>query len=206
VIETILLKLWQHFQLTILALFFSSSLSIPCGIWLAKTKRKWPLHLLRISLIIQTIPGLALMALAIVTLAALHTFIPLPVTGIFPAVIVLTLYALAPLLTGTYEAIRNVNAKTVEVALAMGMNSRQLLLWVELPLAMPHIMNGLRIASTWTIGMVTTTSLIGSGGLGDLILQGLRSMNITLILAGTIPAALLAILMDYLLSKPLKTN
>lgn len=204
--ETIFLKLWQHFQLTTLSLFFASSLAIPSGIWLAKTKRKWPLHCLRLSLIIQTIPGLALMALAIVILAALHPLIPLPVTGIFPAVIVLTLYALAPLLTNTYEAVRNVNAKTVEVALAMGMNPRQLLLWVELPLSMSHIMNGLRIASTWTIGMVTTTSLIGSGGLGDLILQGLRSMNITLILAGTIPAALLAILMDSLLSKLFKAR
>ena len=83
----------------------------------------------------------------------------------------------------------------------MGMTSRQILFMVELPLVLPIIMTGIRISLVWTISMATLTSLIGAGGLGDLVMQGLRSMQLPLILAGTLPAAFLAIFLDWITAR-----
>ncbi|KKK67915.1 hypothetical protein LCGC14_2949290, partial [marine sediment metagenome] len=92
------------------------------------------------------------------------------------------------------------NPTMIDVAKGMGMTSKQILFSIELPLALTVILTGIRISLVWTIGMATLTSLVGSGGLGDLIMQGLRSMQIDLIIAGTVPAAILAIFFDWLFS------
>lgn len=198
----ILTKTLEHLELTFVSLFFALLISLPLGVYLARSKSpKFAALIMRTVALIQTIPGLALIALIVVLLALLHPYLHLPTTGVLPAIIVLVLYALLPILSNTYTGIKQVNPTMVEVAYAMGMRSMQVLFWVELPFSLPVLMGGIRIALVWTIGMVTLTSLVGSGGLGDLIVQGLRTMQLDLVLAGTIPAALLAIIFDWILEK-----
>ncbi len=197
----ILIKTWQHLQLTFSAMFIASIIAIPLGIFLArKCSEKFSSAIIRFVSILQTIPGLALIALVVVVLVFLYPFTSLPTTGFLPGVIVLSIYALLPLLSNSYIGIQKVNPTMLEVAKGMGMNSSQSLYFVEIPLALPVIIMGFRIALIWTISCATLTALIGSGGLGDLIMQGLRSMQIEVILAGTIPAALLAIILDFIVS------
>jgi len=199
--NTIWLKTWEHLELTFVALFIAMALAIPLGIFLAKSRRRIAPFLIRGAIDIQTIPGLALIALTVVFLASLRVFFPLPTTGTLPAIIVLVLYALLPILSNTYTGIKQVSVNVKNVARAMGMTSFQILFYVEIPLSLPVLINGIRIALVSIIGMVTLTSLVGSGGLGELIVQGLRVMQIDLVLAGTLPAAALAILFDVMLIK-----
>ena len=195
----IFIKTFQHLQLSLYSLFISIIIAGPLGIILAKSKHtKLASFILKISSILQTIPGLALIALIVAILVLLRKIVFLPATGFLPAIIVLSLYALLPILTNTYFGIKGVNPTVIDVAKGMGMSSKQILFSVELPLALTVIFAGIRISLVWIIGMATLTSLVGSGGLGDLIMQGLRSMQIDLILAGTVPAAILAIFFDWL--------
>ena len=197
----VLYKTYQHLQLTFCALLIASLIAIPLGIILAKSQKKiLSFVLLRFVAFLQTIPSLALIALIVVILVVIHPFLPLPTTGFLPGVIVLSTYALLPILNNTYTGIKQVSPRVLEVARGMGMTYRQMLWMVELPLALPILFMGIRISLVWTIACATLTSLIGSGGLGDLIMQGLRSMQIGLILAGTLPAAFLAIILDTILS------
>lgn len=194
----VLYKTWQHLYLTFSALFFAAAIAIPLGFVLSRMQsRRIPVAVIRCAALVQTVPGLAMIALIVVVLAALQPIIDLPTTGVLPAVSVLTVYALLPMLTGTYTGIKQVNPALIDVARGIGMTSRQILFLVEFPNALPVIMSGVRISAVWTIGMATLTSLIGSGGLGDLIMQGLRSMQLNLILAGTIPAGCLAIVFEW---------
>jgi osmoprotectant transport system permease protein len=144
---------------------------------------------------IQTIPSLALIAFIVVVFAV----IKLPTIGTIPAMVALVMYALLPILRNTYTGIRQVDDSIIEVAVGMGMKSRQILFAVELPLALPVIMAGIRISTVWTIGVAALCGLIGAGGLGDLIIKGLRSIRSDYLLAGTVPAAMLALLFDWLL-------
>lgn len=198
----ILLKTWQHIELTFITLFLAMAIAIPLGILLARSKnsRLAPL-ILRLVAMIQTIPGLALLALTVVFLAGLRAFLPVPATGALPAVFVLTLYALLPILSNTAIGIQQVSPNVKNVARAMGMTPFQVLFYVEIPLSLPVLMTGVRIALVSTIGMATLTSFVGSGGLGDLIVQGLRTMQISQVVAGTLPAAVLAIVCDGVLSR-----
>ena len=199
--KLLIYKTLEHMELTFISLFLAMLIGIPLGIFLTRTRRRYASFFLRFVAMIQTIPGLALIALIVVVLAALKDIFPLPTTGTLPAIIVLTLYALLPILSSTFSARLQVSVKEKEVAHAMGMTKRQVLLYIEIPLSFPILINGIRIALVTTIGMVTLTSLVGSGGLGDFIIQGLRIMQIVLVLKGTLPAALLAIFFDFVLSK-----
>lgn len=199
--KIILEKSLEHIELTFFSLFIAMLIAIPLGIFLGRSKGRGASYVLRLVAIIQTIPGLALIALMIVCLVAVRSLFPLPVTGTLPAVLVLVLYALLPILTSTYSGIDQVSKNVKNVASAMGMTKGQVLFYIEIPLSLPILINGVRIALVSTIGMVTLTSLVGSGGLGDLIVQGLRTMQWNLVLAGTLPAAFFAILFDILLMK-----
>lgn len=190
----ILLKTAQHLFLVIFSVLLAALCAVPVGLFLTRIRtRRWANLVLRFSALIQTIPGIAMLALIVALLASLHPEIPVPTTGMFPAILALSFYAIFPMMTNTYAGIKQVNPALIEVAQGIGMSSKQILMIVEVPLALPFILSGMRIACIWTIGMATLTSLIGSGGLGDLVMQGLRSLNPSLVLAGTIPAALLAI-------------
>jgi len=198
----ICIKTWEHLQLTFYTMFIAMSIAIPLGIVLGRSRfRKLSCCILRFIALLQTIPGLALIALIIVLLVFIRPIVHLPTTGFFPGITVLVTYALLPIVNNSYVGIKNVNPMTKDVAKGMGMTSRQSLFMVELPLALPVIITGVRTSLVWTIGLATLTSLVGSGGLGDLIMQGLRSLQLNLILAGTIPAAFLAIILDLSVAK-----
>ncbi|MCC9024415.1 osmoprotectant update ABC transporter permease/substrate-binding subunit OpuFB [Bacillus nakamurai] len=182
--------LLEHIQISLIALFFAVLISIPLGIYLTR-KQKLAEVIIGITAVLQTIPSLALLGL----------LIPIAGIGKIPAVIALIVYALLPILRNTYTGIKEIDPSLIEAARAMGMNSRKRLVKVELPLAMPVIMAGIRTAMVLIVGTATLAALIGAGGLGDLILLGIDRNNTELILIGAIPAAILAILFDFLLRK-----
>ena len=146
---------------------------------------------------IQTVPSLALIAFIVLVFA----LVALPTIGTVPAIVALVLYALLPILRNTYTGIRQVDPAIIEVARGMGMRAYQILFSVELPLSIPVIMAGIRISTVWTIGVATLCALIGAGGLGDLILKGLRSIQMDYLVAGTVPAAALALVFDWGLAR-----
>ncbi|RKQ34720.1 osmoprotectant update ABC transporter permease/substrate-binding subunit OpuFB [Oceanobacillus halophilus] len=182
--------LLEHIQISFIALFFAVLIAIPLGIYLTK-KEKLAEAVIGVTAVLQTIPSLALLGL----------FIPLFGIGKLPAVIALVIYALLPILRNTYTGIKEVDPSLTEAAMAMGMNTRKRLVKVELPLAMPVIMAGIRTAMVLIVGTATLAALIGAGGLGDIILLGIDRNNTALIILGAIPAALLAIIFDILLRK-----
>ncbi|GFZ29833.1 glycine/betaine ABC transporter permease [Clostridium zeae] len=180
--------LLQHMQISFIAIFIAVIIAVPLGIYITKHKRFGEI-IIQIAAIFQTIPSLAL----------LGVLIPLVGIGKVPAVIALVIYAILPILRNTYTGIKEINPALIEAADAMGMNSSKKLFKVQIPLAMPVIMAGIRTSMVMIIGTATLAALIGAGGLGDLILLGIDRNNNSLILIGAIPAALLAILFDVVL-------
>lgn len=188
--SNLLSALFEHMELSFIALFFAVAIAIPLGIFLTR-RQKVAEGIIGFASVIQTIPSLALLGI----------LIPLFGIGRVPALIALVAYALLPILRNTYTGIKEVEPALIEAARAMGMNSRKRLIRVELPLAMPVMMAGIRTAMVLIVGTATLAALIGAGGLGDIILLGIDRNNANLLLLGAIPAALLAILFDFLLKK-----
>lgn len=186
----LLAALLEHIQISFIALFFAVLIAIPLGIYLTN-KKKIAESIIGVSAVLQTIPSLALLGL----------LIPLFGIGKVPAIIALVVYALLPILRNTYTGINEVDPSLKEAALAMGMNRSKRLVKVELPLAMPVMMAGIRTAMVLIVGTATLAALIGAGGLGDIILLGIDRNNTTLILIGAIPAAILALIFDVALKK-----
>lgn len=185
----IITALLEHIQFSFIALLIAVLISIPLAIYLTYHK-KIANPIIQITAVFQTIPSLALLGL----------LIPLAGIGKVPAIIALVVYALLPILRNTYTGITEIAPSLIEAADAMGMDRWRKLYKVQIPIAMPVIMAGIRNAMVLVVGTGTIASLIGAGGLGDIILLGIDRGNNTLILLGAIPAALLAILFDYLLS------
>jgi len=185
----ILDQLLQHIGLTFISLLIAVVIGIPLGIIIAKRK-KWAAPVLGITGVLQTIPSIALLGF----------MIPLLGIGPVPAIVALLLYALLPIVRNTYTGIIDVDAAVVESAKGMGMSSGQILGKVELPLSMPVILAGVRTATVINVGVATLASYIGAGGLGEFIFGGIALNNTNMILAGAIPAALLAIFFDFILS------
>ena len=177
----------EHLQISFIALIIALIIAIPLGIYLSYHKKLANI-VIAINGVIQTIPSLAILAL----------LIPIVGIGRKPAIIALILYALLPILHNTYTGITGVDPMYMVTSRALGMNKFQQLTKVQLPLAMPVIMTGVRTAAVLIIGTATLASLVGAGGLGKLILLGLDRNNNYLILLGAIPAALLAILFDFI--------
>jgi osmoprotectant transport system permease protein len=192
-------KLWSqtiaHIGLTCISLLIAVIIGLPLGIWIAQ-KRKAAWFILGFAGILQTIPSIALLGF----------MIPLLGIGPLPAISALFMYALLPIVRNTYTGIIGVDPAVTESARAMGMNKWQVLFRVELPLAMPVILAGIRTATVINVGVATLAAYIAAGGLGEFIFGGIALNNTNMILAGAIPAALLAILFDFLLSKIQKTN
>lgn len=180
--------LLEHIQISFIALLIACLIGVPLGILLTKTKHVSEI-VINIAAIMQTIPSLALLGL----------MIPLFGIGTLPAIIALVVYALLPILRNTYTGINEVDPSLVEAAKGIGMKPARRLSKVELPMAMPVIMAGIRTAMVLIIGTATLAALIGAGGLGDLILLGIDRNNSSLILLGAIPAAILAIVFDLAL-------
>ena len=180
--------LLEHIQISVLALVIAVLISVPLGLYLTRHDRIAE-PIIGVTAVLQTIPSLALLGL----------LIPLVGIGTFPAVIALFLYSLLPIVRNTYTGIKEVDPSLIEASKAMGMNSWRRLIKVELPLALPVIMAGIRTAMVLIIGTATIVALIGAGGLGSLILLGIDRSDNSLILLGAIPAALLALIFDGIL-------
>jgi len=188
----------QHIQLTFFAMGIATLIALPLGIYLTRCPWKGVVSaIMGITSVIQTIPSLALMAFIVL----IFSVFSLPTIGTLPALVALVLYALLPILRNTYTGISQVDPTVIEVATGMGMKPLQVLFLVELPLSLPVIMAGVQISTVWTIGVATLCGLIGAGGLGDLIIKGLRSFQMDYVLAGTVPAAAMAILFDWILGR-----
>lgn len=178
----------EHLYLVIVSMAIATTMAIPAGILLTRRRalQRW---VLGFANIMQTVPSLALFGF----------LIPLPFLGGIgknTAIVALVLYALLPILRNTLTGLLNVDPAVRESAIAMGMTGRQLLWQVELPLATRTILAGLRIATVTTIGTATIAAAIGGGGLGVFIFRGLASVDTTLLLAGAVPAALIALAAD----------
>jgi osmoprotectant transport system permease protein len=181
----------EHVLLVLISVGIAVALALPAGIWMAHHSRARP-WLAGFANVVQTIPSLALFGF----------LIPIPLIGGIgarTAIVALVLYALLPVLRGTLAGILSVDEAIRESAVAMGMNGWQLLTMVELPLAARNILAGIRVATVSTIGTATIAAAIGAGGLGVFIFQGIASVDTTQILAGAVPAALLALVADGLL-------
>jgi osmoprotectant transport system permease protein len=178
----------EHFVLVLSSMAIAVAAGLPLGMLLTR-RASLRTPLLGFANIMQTIPSLALFGF----------LIPIPFIGGIgkrTAIVALVLYALLPILRNTLAGILGVDIAVRESAIAMGLTGRQLLWEVELPLAAPTIIAGVRIATVTTIGTATIAAAIGGGGLGVFIFRGIASVDTTQILAGAIPAALLALLSD----------
>lgn len=187
--DKLLSQIVQHLGLTFASLLLAIAIGIPFGIIIAR-HRKWSPIVLGIAGILQTIPSIALLGF----------MIPIFGIGANPAIIVLLIYALLPIIRNTYTGIIGINPDVIEASKAMGMTQRQTLMRITLPLAMPIILAGVRTATVINVGVATLASLIAAGGLGEFIFGGISLNNSNMIMAGAIPAAILAIVLDALLS------
>lgn len=180
-----------HLLLVSTSIGIATLVGVPLGILITRqVYLRRPI--LGIANILQTTPSLALFGL----------LIPVPLIGgigITPAIFALTLYSLLPIIRNTYAGITGVDPAIREAGRGMGMTDRQLLLQVEVPLALSVIIAGLRVAAVLNIGIATIAAAIGAGGLGSLIFQGISLVNNQLILAGAFPAAVMALVADWLL-------
>ncbi|MBE8968428.1 ABC transporter permease [Nostocales cyanobacterium LEGE 12452] len=181
----------EHLFLVGIAIGIAILVGIPLGILITrKTYLRQPI--LGIANIFQTIPSLALFGL----------LIPVPIIGgigAVPAIVALTVYSLLPIIRNTYTGITGVDPAIREAGRGMGMTDRQLLLQVEIPLALGVILAGVRVATVIAIGIATIAAAIGAGGLGVFIFRGISVVNNQLILAGAVPAAAIALLADFVI-------
>ena len=178
----------EHLWLTGAAMLFATAIAVPAGVWLTRAPR-WAKPVIAVANILQTIPSLAMFGF----------LLPLPWLGERAAriaIVALTAYALLPILRNTYAGIRGIDPSVVEVARALGLTGWQQLFKVELPLAASFILAGLRTAMVTCVGIATIAAAVGAGGLGELIFRGVASVDNRLVLAGAVPAALLALAAD----------
>lgn len=188
----IMTALFQHIYITGMATILGCLVAIPLAIFLAKTNINWLQSIVfTVTNIFQTIPSLAMLAI----------FIPILGIGLKPAVTALFLYSLLPILRNTYAAFESIDSTVIESAKGMGYNTLQRLVQIELPLALPYIMSGIRLTTVYIINWTTLATLIGAGGLGQLIVGGMAVNNRPLIFAAAILAMVLALVVDYLFSK-----
>lgn len=184
----ILTKSAEHIYISAVALFLGIVIAVPLGILLTRLPKVANV-VIGIASALQTVPSLALLAL----------MIPFFGVGKTPAIIALFIYSLLPILRNTYIGMKGVDANYRDVAKGMGMTNLQSIVMVEVPIAMPTIMAGIRLGAVYVIAWATLASYIGAGGLGDMIFSGLNNYIPALIFAGTIPVTILALLADFLL-------
>ena len=177
--------LMEHLVLTFVSLFFAICFSIPIGIWAVRNSK---VEKIVFSLVntLQTVPSIALLGL----------LIPFLGIGFAPAVSALFLYSLLPLVRNTFEGVKNVDGSYIEASAGIGLSAWQILIFIQIPLALPVILAGVRTSTVIVVGMATLAAYIGAGGLGDPIFRGIATLDSRLIFLGAIPACLLAIVLD----------
>ena len=182
--------LLSHIRLSILSVAAAIVIGIPLGIFISdKIKVQKPV--LGVANVVQAIPSLAILGF----------LVPYMGIGANTAVFMVVLYSLLPILKNTCAGLSNISPDAIEAAKGIGMTRRQVLFKVKLPLALPVIMAGIRISSVSAVGLMTIAAYIGAGGLGTLVISGIQTDNASMILAGAIPACVLALLMDFLMSR-----
>ena len=190
-------ELWQavlvHLAYVLVSVAAGFALGLALGILLSRLPGKWSGVLLPVLSIFQTIPGIVFMGLLVL----------IPGLGMAPVTVVIALavYATFPVLKNTYTGLRQVSPSYREAARGCGMSPFQVLWKVELPLSMPTIIAGLRMSTIYTVSWTVLASMIGQGGLGDFIYKGVNSYNNTLIIAGAIPAAVMAVGLGALIDR-----
>ncbi|MDA2938510.1 ABC transporter permease [Acidobacteria bacterium AH-259-A15] len=191
--EEVLTLTGQHLWMVFVSIAAASAIGIPAGVLITRRPRLEK-SVLGFANVVQTIPSLALFGF----------LIPVPILGGIgagTAILALVLYALLPIVRSTYAGVKGVDPSVKEAGRGMGMTDGQLLWQVELPLALGVILAGVRVAAITSVGIATIAAAIGAGGLGMYIFRGVAGVNTTLILAGSIPAALLALLTDFSLGR-----
>ena len=176
----------RHFLISIYGVLFAAIVGIPLGIWFSKKMRMadW---VIRIANIIQTIPSLAMISILMIGMGL----------GVNVVILTIFLYSLLPIIKNTYTGMRQVDRNTLDVGKGMGMTSWQRLYMIELPLSVSVIMAGIRNALVVAIGITAIGAFVGAGGLGDIIIRGTNATNgASIILAGALPTALMAIITD----------
>jgi osmoprotectant transport system permease protein len=187
--------LGSHLLLTLLALIAGIVICVPCGVLVTRVKSlQWPT--LTIAGILQTIPGIALLAIMVPLLGRI---------GFLPALIALIIYSILPILRNTVTGILGVEKSVIEAAKGIGMTDRQSLFKVELPLALPVIVAGIRTAAVWVVGTATLATPVGATSLGNYVFSGLQTQNISAIIVGCVAAAALAIIIDQTIRLTEKT-
>ena len=177
----------DHIRLTAVAVVIAVVLGVPIGIIISYYK-KASKPVMGVANVVQAIPSMALLGLSI----------PLLGIGVLPAVTMVVLYSLLPIIKNSYTGILNINKDTLEAAKAIGLTKMQILIKVRIPLALPVIMAGVRVSAVTAVGLMTMAGYIGAGGLGFLVFSGISTTNNYQILAGAIPACILALLVDYI--------
>ena len=188
----------RHLQIVAATLIPALLIGVPLGLAAARND-KFATPLFAVLNVIQTVPSIALFALLIAPLSGLAAALPgwdIRGIGLLPAVIALTLYALLPIVHGTASGLRQVPVAAVAAATGMGMTARQLFWRVEVPLALPVLLSGLRVTTVQVIGLAVVAALIGADGYGGLVFQGLASSALDLVMLGVLPVVALAIVAD----------
>ena len=180
-------KTWEQLYISAIALGLGVLVAVPLGIVLTRFPKTAKV-VIGLASMLQTVPSLALM-------------IPIFGIGKLPAIVALFIYSLLPILRNTYIGMEDVDPVLIDAAKGMGMTALQSIRQVEVPLAMPVIMAGVRLSAIYVIAWATLASYIGAGGLGDLIFNGLNLFQPDLIIGGTIPVTILALLVDWLLGR-----
>ncbi|URZ15049.1 glycine betaine ABC transporter substrate-binding protein [Clostridium felsineum] len=180
----------QHIELTLFAVIISIIIGVPIGILITRA-RKISSSVIALANIAQSIPSMALLGF----------LIPFFGIGSKPAIVMVVLYSLLPIIKNTFTGLKNVQPHIIEAATGIGLTKNQILIKISLPLAMPVIMSGIRISVVTAVGLMTIAAFIGAGGLGYLVFSGVQTVNNNMILAGAIPASILALLLDFIIGK-----
>ena len=183
-------KLLEHLFIALVSLGLGILVALPLGILLSKHE-KISNVVMRVASVLQTVPSFALLAL----------MIPVFGVGKMTAISALFIYSLLPILRNTFLGLTSVTPSIVDAAKGMGMEERQILLKVKIPLALPVIMAGIRLSAVYVLAWTTLAAYVGAGGLGDFIFNGLNNYVPPMIIWGTIPITLLALATDHLLRK-----
>lgn len=187
--DLLLQKLGEHCFISFFSLLIGTAIAIPTGILLTRAPRISQMVISFCS-VLQTLPSLALLAI----------MVPIFGVGKFPAIVALVIYSLLPILRNTFIGMNSVDKNIVDASKGMGMTSMQIIASVQVPLALPVIMSGVRLSAVYMVAWATLASYIGAGGLGDFIFMGLNNFNYYAIIVGTVPITLMALVFDGLLS------
>ncbi|ASE36893.1 MULTISPECIES: ABC transporter permease [Staphylococcus] len=183
-------KALEHLEISVIALLIAIIVAVPIGIMLSRMKRTSNV-VLTIAGVLQTIP----------TLAVLAIMIPIFGVGKMAAIIALFIYVLLPILNNTVLGVQQIDSNLKDAAKSMGMTRLQMMKDVELPLALPLILSGVRLSAVYVISWATLASYVGAGGLGDFVFNGLNLYNANMIIAAAIAVTILALIVDFVLSR-----